>query len=70
MVQSQQIDDFISRHRPKPLCGRCIAEGSGMDASGLRSDQIAAALGRGGDFNQETGVCGLCGKTTEVICRY
>ena len=70
MVESQQIDDFISRHRPHAVCGACIALGSGMDATAIRTGEIAAALGSSGDFKQEFGRCALCEKNVEVIRRY
>ncbi len=67
---SQGIDDFISRHRPKPVCERCILGGVGMPDDAIRSAEITRALATSGDFVQERGECSLCGIVTNVIRRF
>ena len=70
MPVSQGIDDFITKHRPDPVCKNCIADGVGMTEDMLQSVEITSALGTSGDFIQERGRCSLCKKLTEVIRRF
>lgn len=69
MPVSQGIDDFITKHRPSPVCRTCIAEGVGMAGHTIQSVEITRALGTSGDFIQGLGQCSVCRKNTEVIRR-
>lgn len=69
MPASQSIDDFITKHRPQPVCQSCIAGGVGMTDDALCSQEISAALATSGDFIRGWGRCSVCAKESSVIKR-
>lgn len=67
MSRPQQVNDFITRHAPKPVCNQCIADGVGLTNKTAHPAQITAALATTSDFEQERGECSLCHNLKEVI---
>ncbi len=69
MSVPQRINDFITSHRPKPVCNKCIADGIGLINAGAHPAQVTGALATTSDFTQEMGTCSLCKATKKVIAR-
>ncbi len=69
MSVPRRINDFITSHRPRAVCNKCIAEGVGLTNAGAHPAQITGALATTNDFNQERGQCSLCKDTKKVITR-
>lgn len=69
MSVPQRINDFITSHRPKAVCNKCIAGGVGLTNSGAHPAQITGALATTSDFSQAHGQCALCKDTKKVIAR-
>ena len=69
MSVPQRINDFITSHRPKPVCNKCVAEGVGLTNDGAHPAQITGALATTSDFAQEEGECSICRGQKKVIRR-
>lgn len=69
MSVPQRINDFITSHKPKPVCNKCIASGVGLVNAGAHPAQVTGALATTGDFIQEAGQCSLCKDNKKVIRR-
>jgi hypothetical protein len=69
MSVPQRINDFITSHRPKPICNKCIADGVGLTNVGAHPAQITGALATTNDFVQEDGICAICKGQKKVIRR-
>jgi hypothetical protein len=69
MSVPQRINDFISSHRPKPVCNKCIADGVGLTNDTAHPAQITGALATTNDFIQEDGTCSVCKSHKKVIRR-
>lgn len=69
MSVPQRINDFISSHRPNPVCNKCIAEGVGLTNDTAHPAQVTGALATTSDFIQEEGTCSLCKNQRKVIWR-
>ena len=67
MSRPQEVNDFITKHRPKPVCNKCIAQGLGWRNDAAHPAQITGALSTTSDFVQERGRCSICGDTKQVI---
>jgi hypothetical protein len=67
MSRPQQLNDFITARKPKPVCNKCIAKGIGLENDGAHPAQITGALATTSDFIQEVGECSICGETKKVI---
>ena len=68
MSVPQRINDFVTSHRPNPLCNRCVAYGAGFKNEAYPA-QITAALATTSEFVQEPGTCFLCKRDKKVIRR-
>jgi hypothetical protein len=66
---AQKINDFITSHRPAPVCNRCIAQGIGLSDYGAPPAPICVTLATTGDFAQQHGPCSLCHRPRKVIRR-
>lgn len=69
MSVPQSINDFITRHKPNPLCNKCIADGIGLENKGAHPAQVTGALATTSDFDQEAGICSICKSRKKVIRR-
>lgn len=69
MSVPQRINDFITSHRPKPVCNKCIADGVGLINDGAHPAQVTGALATTSDFLQEEGECIICKSQKKVIRR-
>lgn len=69
MSVPQRINDFITSHRPKAVCNKCIAEGASLTNTGAHPAQVTGALATTSDFEQEQGVCSICKDNKKVIKR-
>lgn len=67
MSVPQQVNDFITRHKPQPVCNKCIALGIGLTNQGAHPAQITGTLATTSDFTQESGRCSLCKDIKKVI---
>jgi hypothetical protein len=63
---AQRINDFITSHRPKWICNKCIMEALGLGQH-AHVAQNTIALGTTSDFDRETAQCGLCKNERLVI---
>lgn len=69
MSVPQRINDFITTHRPSPVCNKCIAAGIGLTNDAAHPAQITGALATTSDFTQESGTCSICKGNKKVIHR-
>ncbi|MCP3733217.1 hypothetical protein M9978_22695 [Sphingomonas sp. MG17] len=69
MSVPQRINDFVTSHKPKAICNKCIADGIGLTNAGAHPAQITGALATTNDFMQVRGQCVLCKDTKKVIAR-
>ena len=69
MSVPQRVNDFITSHKPRPVCNKCIAAGIGLTNEGAHPAQITRALATTSDFTQERGQCSLCKDSKMVIAR-
>ena len=69
MSVPQRVNDFITKHRPEPVCNSCIAAGVGLINNTAHPAQITGALATTSDFAQETGTCSICKNSKNVIRR-
>ena len=69
MSVPQRINDFITRHRPEPVCNKCIAAGVGLTNDAAHPAQVTGALATTSDFVQETGTCWICKSDKKVTRR-
>jgi len=69
MSRPQEINDFITGHRPKPVCNKCIAHGLGLTNDTAHPAQITGALATTSDFIQAPGTCSICQGNKKVIAR-
>ena len=67
MSVPQQVNDFITSHKPKPVCNKCIADGIGLTNNTAHPAQITGALATTRDFMQERGTCVICKSSKKVI---
>jgi hypothetical protein len=65
----QRINDFITSHRPNPVCNRCIADQVGLTNDGAHPAQVTGALATTNDSSQEEGTCVICKNQKRVIRR-
>ena len=66
MLVAQKINDFITSHRPEPVCDGCIVKALNLTAH-AHSAQVTAALGTTSDFLRKMGECFLCKNERKVI---
>lgn len=69
MSRPQELNDFITQHRPNPICNKCIAVGVGLTNDAAHPAQITGALATTSDFIQEKGQCSMCHEQKKVIRR-
>ncbi|MEX6724046.1 hypothetical protein [Parapedomonas caeni] len=69
MSRPQEVNDFITKLRPRAVCNKCIAQGLGWANDTAHPAQITGALATTSDFIQETGVCSICKDSKKVIRR-
>jgi len=67
MSRPQEVNDFITRRAPNPVCNKCIAEGLGWPNKTAHPAQITAALATTSDFVREQGLCSICHGEKEVF---
>jgi hypothetical protein len=65
----QRINDFITAHKPNPVCNKCIADGVGLSNDTAHPAQITGALATTSDFVQDDGPCSICKNAKKVIRR-
>jgi len=69
MSVPQRINDFITSHKPAPVCNKCIAVGVGLANDAAHPAQITGALATTSDFTQEPETCSICKGSKKVIRR-
>ena len=69
MSVPQRINDFITKHKPEPVCNKCIAMGLGLINVTAHPAQVTGALATTSDFIQEAGTCSICKDDKKVIRR-
>ncbi|KKN57024.1 hypothetical protein LCGC14_0566460 [marine sediment metagenome] len=67
MSRPQEVNDFVTRKFPDPVCDKCIAEALGFKNKGAHPAQITGALATTSDFIREQGECSICHSQKEVI---
>ena len=68
MNRPQEINDFIVKRYPGPVCNGCIAKGLGWVNVSAHPAQITAALATTSDFTQDDhGKCSICHRLKKVI---
>ena len=67
MLIAQQINDYISKHKPAAFCDNCVAEAVHVNHS--QANHTTRALGTTGDFDRAPGTCSTCHATVTVIAR-
>lgn len=69
MSRPQEVNDLITKHRPDPVCNKCIAQSLGWSNDAAHPAQITGALATTNDFIQENGACSICKERKKVIRR-
>lgn len=69
MSRPQQVNDFITKHRPSSVCNKCVATGIGLKNDGAHPAQITGALATTSEFILERGRCSICHDDKQVIRR-
>ena len=64
---TQRINNFVTEHRPKAVCDKCICEVLDYYSS-ANSALITEALGTTPDFDRRHGQCALC-KNERIVIR-
>ena len=65
---AQQVNSYITKHRPRAYCDDCIA--SALDLSRRQqSARVTGALETTSDFTREQDECAGCGAIKKVIRR-
>lgn len=67
MLIAQQVNNFITEHRPDAVCDKCICEAMNFN-SHAHAAQITGALGTTSDFDRRQGQCSLC-KNERIVIR-
>jgi hypothetical protein len=65
----QKINDFITQHRPQPVCNKSIAVGVGLSNDTAHPAQVTGAFATTNDFVQEYGIYSICKNSKKVIRR-
>ena len=66
VLVAQRVNDWITEHRPKPVCDNCIVDGLELTTP-AHASQITAALGTTSDFIRTKGTCSVCKSERAVI---